>query len=264
MNARELFQAGRLNDAVAAAIEQVKNNPMEAGPRGLLCELLCFTGDWDRADKHLDVLGQQDPKALVALAVIRQVIRAEAARQQLFTDGRLPEFLDKPTDELQARLQATIAIREQKLDEAAKLLADAEALRRPLKGVCDGQAFDDWRDLDDVTSSVFEVLTTNGKYYWVPASSVESLEFHAPERPRDLIWRRCHMIVRGGPDGEVYVPTLYPRTFASSDDQLRLGRGTEWTPDETPPIRGAGQRMFLVGDEAKAIMQVTQVEFASE
>ncbi|MEI7815483.1 MAG: type VI secretion system accessory protein TagJ, partial [Coriobacteriia bacterium] len=72
------------------------------------------------------------------------------------------------------------------------------------------------------------VLTSTGKYYWIPLEAVELAEFRPPERPRDLLWRPTHMVVTDGPDGEVFLPTIYPLTFANGDDQLRLGRGTDW------------------------------------
>src|SRR5205814_5139249 len=57
---------------------------------------------------------------------------------------------------------------------------------------------------------------------------VESVEFHPPARPRDLLWRRVHMVVHGGPDGEVFLPVLYAGSAADPNDQIRLGRTTEW------------------------------------
>ena len=89
-----------------------------------------------------------------------------------------------------------------------------------------------------MTASFFEVLTSTGKYFWIPLERVELVEFRPPERPRDLLWRPVHMIVRGGPDGEVYLPVLYAGSAADADDQIRLGRTTEWRGDA-----GAGSRL---------------------
>jgi type VI secretion system protein ImpE len=107
----------------------------------------------------------------------------------------------------------------------------------------------------------FEVLTSSGKYYWVPIERVEFVEFRTPERPKDLLWRRAHMVVREGPDGEVFVPSLYAQTHSHEDAQLRLGRRTEWIEKEGTPVRGVGQRMFLIGDEAKTILQLKEITF---
>jgi type VI secretion system protein ImpE len=152
-------------------------------------------------------------------------------------------------------------LREGKSTAAASLLAQAEEERPKVSGACDGQAFEDWRDLDDLTAPVFEVLTSTGKYFWIPVESVDFIEFHPPERPHDLLWRRAHMVVAGGPDGEVYLPSLYPMTFESPDDQLRLGRGTDWRGGDGEPVRGVGQRMYLVGDDPRSILELKTIEF---
>jgi type VI secretion system protein ImpE len=110
---------------------------------------------------------------------------------------------------------------------------------------------------------VFEVLTSNGKYYWIPVDRVESIEFRPPQRPRDLLWRRARMIVHDGPDGEVYLPALYAGSHAAAEDGLRLGRATDWAGGQGRPVRGSGQRTFLVGDEAKTLMEIQVLTFGA-
>src|SRR5580765_4723217 len=101
MNSSELYQVGKLTEAIAAANDEVKKRPTDPACRGLLTELLCFAGDLDRADKQLDVIVAQDPQALPGISLFRQLVRAEMARQQFYQEGRLPEFLAKPPDLLQ-------------------------------------------------------------------------------------------------------------------------------------------------------------------
>ncbi len=259
MDAKQLYAAGQLADAVAAAGEEVKRHPTDSGKRAFLCELLCFAGEIERADRLLDVLGHQEPKVAVEVATFRQILRAEQARQQFYGEGRLPEFLEPPSQRLKYHLEASIRLREENAAEAAKLLQQAEAERPAASGACNGRAFDDFRDIDDLAASFFEVLTSTGKYYWVPIERVELIEFHAPRRPRDLLWRSAHMIVRGGPDGEVFIPTLYAGTHAESDDRLRLGRMTDWRGGVGAPIRGIGQRTFLVGEESLSILELQEL-----
>ncbi|MEQ8788325.1 MAG: type VI secretion system accessory protein TagJ [Pirellulaceae bacterium] len=260
MNAKECFQAGRLDDAIAAALGEVKQHPTELASRSFLCELLCYTDDLERADKQLDVLTTQDPEAAVGVSLFRQLVRAEQARRQFFSEGRLPEFLGLPTPAQKLALEASIEIREGKLEAAAALLDQADAARIQPQGACDGQPFDDFRDLDDLIGSNMEVLTSNGKYYWIPIERIELIELRPPRFPRDLLWLPVHMIVRDGPDGEVYLPTLYAGSFAEQDDALRLGRATDWRGDEGQPVRGVGLRSFLVGEEDRTVLQPKQIE----
>ncbi|MBV5335489.1 tetratricopeptide repeat protein [bacterium] len=258
----QLFQAGRLQDAVAAATLAVKAKPADADRRGLLAEFLMFAGALERADAQLDALSTQTPDAAVSLALIRQQIRGEQARRQLFTDGRIPELLDAPPpDHLRLKLEAIVHLREGRLGEALAACVQAEELRPPLAGTHDDAAFDDFRDLDDVFGGLFEVVTSTGKYFWIPAERVERIEFHPAQKPRDLIWRRASMTVRNGPDGEVFIPAIYPGLAADAADALLLGRATEWTEDQNAPVRGAGQRSFLVGEECLPIMQLGTLTF---
>jgi len=67
------------------------------------------------------------------------------------------------------------------------------------------------------------------------------------------------MVVREGPDGDVYLPALYP-TDAAAGDSLRLGRATEWTEGE--PVRGIGQRLYLAGEEGVPVQQLAVLEFS--
>lgn len=264
MTPSEFYQAGQLSDAVDAAVAEVKKNPSDTSVRYFLAEMLCFAGDLERADKQLDTIFQQQPDAAMRISLFRNLIRAEIARQQLFSEGRLPEFLFDASPAIRSYLEATIALREDNQEEATQLLKQAEEQRTKLSGQCEDTPFSDFRDLDDVTAGFFEVLTSTGKYYWVPMEHVQRMEFQPPERPTDLLWRSAHMDVSEGPEGEVYLPTIYAGTTALGDEQLKLGRGTDWSGDEESVMRGVGQRTFLIGEEALPIMQLKSLEFGAE
>jgi type VI secretion system protein ImpE len=265
--ARDHFEAGRLGAAIEAMNAEVKAHPLDADRRGFLGELLCFTGDLERADRQYDTLVQQDGGLAIGVALLRQLIRAEQARRQFFGEGRLPEMLGVPPEHLKIILEASIRLREGDAPAAMSLLARAEELRPALAGQCDGASFDDFRDLDDLTASFFEVMTSTGKYYAVAMEQVDSIEFRRPERPRDLIWRRAEMVVRDGPEGEIFLPAVYAplagAAAAEIDDAARLGRTTEWAGGDGTPVRGIGQRCFLVGEESRGMLQLGRIEFAS-
>jgi type VI secretion system protein ImpE len=256
-----LFRAGKLADAVAAANAAVRKSPADLAPRVLLAELLLFAGNLERADVILDAGSSVDPQAAVVIAEFRQLVRAEMARRQQRRDGRLPEFLGEPTATLATILQATIALRAGDATEAGALAQKAEALRPRVAGSIDGKAFDDFRDADDLQAGYFEVLTTTGKYFWIPTERIESINFDKPKRARDLYWRRVNMSVRSGPDGVVYLPTLYGDDDPNLTDALRLGQATDWIEVSEALVRGAGQRMFLVGDDTISAMDMTEITF---
>jgi type VI secretion system protein ImpE len=260
--AAELLRAGKLDDAVAAAQTALRKAPTDLGVRVLLAELLIFTGNLERADVILDAASTIDPSTAMVVAEFRQLIRADMARRQLFRDGRVPEFLADPTEVQRLQLEALVALRAGDAQEAARKAADAEAARPRVPGRHNGTAFDDLRDVDDLLAGSFEVLTTTGKYFWIPTERVVSVEFHPPKRARDLMWRRASMSVSDGPDGDVYLPAIYAAQDAASDT-LRLGRETDWRQPDGGPVCGVGQRVFLVGDDDLGVMELGTLEFGA-
>src|SRR5262245_18737237 len=139
--ASDAFKAGKLGDAVTAALEQVRAAPADRGKRTFLAELFCFAGDLERADKQLDVLVQPDAADVMAVTLFRQLLRGETARREVFAHGRVPEFLTQPSECVRLHLEAAIRLRENDPAEAAELLTKAEAIRPAVVGTCDGTAF---------------------------------------------------------------------------------------------------------------------------
>jgi len=258
--ASALFRAGKLDAAISAAQAAVRKAPTDLNARVLLGELLIFAGNLERADVVLDAASAIDPSTALVVAEFRQLIRADMARRQLFRDGRVPEFLGEPTETQQLQLAALVALRAGDMAEAARQSEAAEGVRPHAAGRHADVAFDDMRDADDLLAGSFEVLTTTGKYFWIPAERVETLEFHAPKRPRDLLWRRASMSVSDGPDGEVYLPVVYASDETLSE-ALRLGRETDWRQGDGGPVRGVGQRLFVLGEDAVAIMDLGNLRF---
>lgn len=254
------FRAGQLDQAITAAGAAVKAKPADLPARILLAEMLVFAGNLERADVLLDAAGQMDPGASLIVAEFRQLLRAEMARRQFFRDGRVPEFLAEPGPVEQALLAALVAQRAGDFPAARAMAEKAEAARKPHPGLSDSIEFDDFRDVSDLTSGVLEVLTTTGKYYWVPISRVSEITFHKPARPRDLAWRRASLSVADGPDGDIYIPAIYFSEDASLGADYRLGRATAWSEGEGA-VSGIGQREFLVGEASVPIMELGALRF---
>ena len=257
--AMEFYQAGQLDEAVNASIQLVKSHPADIGYRFQLAELSCIAGDLDRADKQLDTVTNQDPQAAVGAALMRQLVRAELARQECFYQGRVPEFLGEPSDNLKAHLQALTLYRSGDIAAAAEAIAGWTEQSNLRQSMCvNDRDVDDLRDLDDILSPVLEVHTTTGKYFWVDWNQILFLEVHKPQRPFDLLWRQATLSIESGPDGEVYLPAIYlePLADGPADDNLRLGRGTDWLDSGQGIVRGRGQKTLLVGDEDLPLMEL--------
>ena len=125
-----------------------------------------------------------------------------------------------------------------------------------------------WREflgttrLGDLLAPVLEVHTSTGKYYWLGWEQVISMHLHPPEKPLDLLWRQATISVEDGPDGDVYLPTIYMDLSGkvTGDSSLRLGRSTDWVDVGDSIVRGQGQKTLLVGEKDLPIMELTSIE----
>ena len=257
----ELFQAGQLEEAIRSATDIVRAAPGDMSARSLLSELLCFNGELERADRQLDALDQVSPDVAIGVSQFRHLIRAEMARRDLFVSGRVPEFVSEPSEEMKFRLGAVISLGVDDLAAASQALQSAEEQRVVRSGTLNGNEFDDFRDLDDLLGSIFEVLTSNGKYYWVPIEEVKSVTLQPIEHLRDMLWRAATIDVADDLDGEVFLPAQYVDSWKSEDERVRIGRTTDWSTLGSGVVQGEGQKMYLAGDEAVPVLEVTEIHF---
>jgi type VI secretion system protein ImpE len=263
MQALKLINEGKLNEAIEAATDYVRNAPTDTGGREILAELFCIRGDLERADKQCETIMLQQPGTAMRSSLLRQLIRAETTRRECWQQGRIPEFIGEPDETCQATLKALIAMRSGLPHEAVETLAELEAQLPERVGTCNEKEFSGFRDLDDTCLGIVEVLTSTGKYFWIPTSRISSIDFEAVVRPRDWVWRQCQMSVDDGPDGVVYIPAIYVHTNADSTTEERLGRATSWIENDGEPVRGVGQRSYLVGEEEFGIMEIQSLKFGS-
>lgn len=258
--AGDAFRAGDLTAALAAATAAVKAAPADGDARWLLAELMLFAGEAERADRMLDAAALHEPNP--AVLEFRKLLRAEVVRGQVLGEGRAPKYQgDDATPAQQAALRARVLLRAGEIAPAQAAAEEIEALRSRTPGSVDGTPFDDLRDIDDLFAAEIEILTTAGEHMLVPVARLRALTFDPPRRPRDLFWRRCTIELKDGTEGVVFLPALYPGAQAETEAALKLGRATEWTDPAAGPVRGRGQRMLLVGDEAMTLASIGSLTF---
>ena len=260
MNAKQLFDAGNLQGAIDALTQEVKAAPTDPQQRTFLFELLCFAGELERAGRQLDVVGHQDALAEPAAQVYRNILHAEQLRRRTFSDGLKPEFLLDPPGYVRLHLEAANRLRDNRPVEAQALLAEAEESWVTGSGQVDGQAFDEFRDCDDLLAPFLELIILRD-YIWLPFEQIREIEFAAPERPRDLLWAAVRLVLSDGSQHRGYVPVLYCGSHAHADDRIKLGRMTDWKVTDGGPVLGYGQRLFLAGDADRAMLETRHVEF---
>jgi type VI secretion system protein ImpE len=259
MTSNELFQAGRLKDAIDAQTAKVKSQPTDRAARFFLFELLLFSGDLDRARKQLEVLRYDDPRHSAVVEQYRSALDAEARRRAVFAGTEQPKVLAAAPDHVRQRLEALPYIARGEYGEARQRLDVANSTVPNLTGALNGKPFEGLFDADERFGTVVEVFGTGGVYTWVPLEQVESITMNPPQAPRDVIWRPANVTLKDGLSGDVLLPGLYPDTHLHGDDEIRLGRATVWLGGTGEVARGAGGRMLITAAGPMSLTAVLQI-----
>lgn len=257
-DAKQLFDSGNLAGAIEALTQDLKAHPSDASRRTFLFELLSFAGQWDRAGKQLDVISHQSVESELGAQVYRNLLHAESLRAGVFTKGQKPEFLLDPPAYVDLHLEALQRLRD---GQTAEALLDQSLEARPtLRGQINEESFEEFCDCDDVLAPVLELMLIRD-YIWLPLEQVQELEISRPERPRDLLWAPVRVVLTDGTQRRAYMPTRYFGSHEHADDQVKLGRLTDWRAGESGPVQGIGQRQFLAGEHAYAALELPKVTF---
>jgi type VI secretion system protein ImpE len=90
LTAKELFTAGKVRDAEKLLTAHLRERPSDKAARTFLFELLCFAGDYTRAEKQLAVLAGGDTDAETGAIVYYAALHAEKTRHELFEKQSFP------------------------------------------------------------------------------------------------------------------------------------------------------------------------------
>jgi type VI secretion system protein ImpE len=253
-SAQECWRTGDLAGAIAAATREVQSRPGDAAPRTFLFELLCFAGQWDRAEKQLDALAVQDATQASAFELYKLLIKAERARLAFFDQGQPPKFLLDAPDYVRLHLAAAECLGRERGADALALLEQSWEARPELAGELNGAAFTGLRDADDLLAPVLEAYLP-GSYLWVPWEHVKELSSDPPAAPRDLLWLPARLTLTDGNTLACYLPALYVRSAAQADDRVKLGRLTEWHEPAAGPVTGLGQHTLAAGESMVGLLE---------
>jgi type VI secretion system protein ImpE len=260
MTAKELMNVGQLGPAIARLGEDLRARPADGTPRTFLFELLCFSNDFDRAERQLDVLGHQDGDPL-GVQLYRSLLAAERSRSRLWAEGLRPRFVLDPPPAVELHLESLDLVRQGCLVEAREALDRAETVHAPLRGTVGEAAFTEFRDVDDILAPVLEVISSAG-YFWVPWEHIQHLTVSTPQNLRDLFWTPADLAIFDGQIGQVYLPNLYPDSGSHPEDLVRLGRTAVWQDLGAGIVRGAGAKIFLAGDDTFTLPELGVVQFS--
>jgi type VI secretion system protein ImpE len=227
-----LYREGKLREAIAALGEELRANPLDAKRRTFLFELLLFAGEFDRAEKQLDVLAGANPGSAMGLLLYRSALHAERTRQAMFANHEMPPSKDGAVH----------------------------------GGELNGTAFSELRDADPRIGANLEVFLA-GSYTWIPIHYLRRLEIEPPTNLRDLVWARARVDTsadfRLQELGEVLLPVLSPLSSHHQDETVRLGRESAWEADDEFGEIPYGAKMMVVDGVEIPLLDIRNVAWSA-
>lgn len=229
--ATQLIEAGQVRQALEALAGHLRSKPTDVAARTSMFECLCFAGELDRAEKHLNLLAGSSEQAKLGAILYFSAIHAERERHSMYKNQVFPKT----------------------------------AANSKLSGKLNGKPFSEIRDADNDLGARLEVFGA-GSYMWVQFEHISHIRIEAPKNLRDTLWAPA--FIKTGPKfqgqdmGEVLLPAIYPFSFTYPDESVWLGRQTLWAEDEgsSYPL---GQKILLVDGEEVPFLEVRTLEFDS-
>lgn len=233
------FHAGRLDEAIEAAGAELRTRPLDATLRTFLFEMLCFAGDFDRAERQLTVLGGQNSRAEAGAVLMKDLLYAHREREETFAASPPPAG----GEEYQGRLMVN------------------------------GTEFAGCTDEDLRIGASLEIYQ-GMSYRRIPFREVERVTIAAPASLRDLLWIPATITPKpsSGPadsDMPVHLPALAPGSYRHSDSAVRLGRLSVVEEDEHGVVLPFGAKLLVCtkllncGSEEVSLLDVRSLVFPS-
>jgi type VI secretion system protein ImpE len=233
MKAKELLDAGKVRDAEKAVSAFLRDNPADIKQRTFLFELLCFSGQYDRAEKQLSVLAKASHEAEMGAVLYYSALHGEKTRNSMFQKQEFPQTAPAPSP----------------------------------AGVLNGKPFRSISDADPAIGARLEMYAA-GAYLWIPFEHIASVQIEPPRVLRDTLWTPAFVMTgptfKGTDIGQVIIPAIYPFSFRSDDEAVWLGRTTEWVADEEGHEFPVGQKIFVVDGEEVPLLEIRSLEFTSD
>ncbi len=246
MTAQDLWQEGRLDEAIEAQLALVKSRPTDAEARYLLFALVVFSGDLERAARQLDAIGLQDEQLARGTFVYVNLLASEADRRRAMAGEADPLTPELDDASLAARRDAVRAFGTGDSAAARAAVETARENARDVRVRVDGQEFAGAEDTDELLGDTLEVFA-GGRYLLVPFFHLRRLEISEPKHLLDLAWIPAELEDVTGAVANVHLPVLYAGSHEASRP-LALGRSSEWA-ERDGIVRGLGQRVLAFGGD---------------
>ncbi|MFL6449163.1 MAG: type VI secretion system accessory protein TagJ [Bryobacteraceae bacterium] len=232
MKGKALIDEGRVVDSIQELAGQLRVNPTDVAARRLLIDLLCCSGQYERARKHVDILAVGGPGYEVEALQGYATLHAEETRYALYTDGNVPREEAPP----------------------------------PAPGLLNGKPFRSIRDTDPDIGARLEVFA-HGTYAWIPFAHLTSVQMHQPATLHETLWSpakvRTNLGHEGKDLGDVTLPSVYAFSWRHPDETVWLGRLTAWMVDDDGEEFPVGQKLLLVDGEEVPFLEIRTLEFTA-
>ncbi|MCZ6837325.1 MAG: type VI secretion system accessory protein TagJ [Planctomycetota bacterium] len=258
MSAADLLREGKLDDALAVLKKEVSGDPADAKHRVFLFQLLCVNGDWERALTQLNVAADMDPATLAMAQMYRAALQAEVFRAEIFQGKRQPIVFGEPPEWIGLMIEALRLTATGEAKAGEQLREQALEQAPAIQGQIDDSPFEWIADADPRLGPILEAMV-DGKYYWIPFDRIKEIRIEAPADLRDVIWMPCQFVWANGGDAVGLIPTRYPGSESSEDEQIRLARKTDWIEQSHGQPHGLGQRLFAIDSGDHALMDSRKI-----
>ncbi len=253
--AEQALKQGDLTQALQYLQEGVRAQPSHPKLRIFLFQLLAVDGQWTRAMTQLGVCGELDAGTLAMVNTYREAIKCEALRDAVFNGQTTPMVFGQPQAWVAHMVEAVQADARGDHALAQHLREQALEAAPTVSGALNGEAFEWVADADSRLGPVLEVII-NGKYGWLPFSSVSSITFEPPSDLRDMVWLPAAIEFPNGGGTVALVPTRYAPMPEGSDNLVRLSRRTDWIELSPGQYRGVGQRLLTTDQTELGLLDV--------
>jgi type VI secretion system protein ImpE len=236
----------KIGDPAAALLhlqEQVRAQPADPALRVFLFQLLCVSGQWERALNQLKVASDLDAGALAMAQMYGEAVRCEAIRRDVFDGKKAPMVFGEPEQWLALLIESLLVAARGEMERSGELRLRAFEEADTSAGEINGQPFEWVADADSRLGPVLEAVI-NGRYYWVPFSRLATVTIEAPEDLRDVVWMPANLQFENGGEMVGLIPTRYPGSETSEDGLIALARKTVWREVSPDTHHGLGQRIL--------------------
>jgi type VI secretion system protein ImpE len=261
MQAEDYWRAGRVQEALRALQELVRQRPEDARLRAFLFQLLAVLGQWERVLTQLKVLADLDPQTLPVCRIYEPVVKAELLRRDIFAGKAGPVIFGEPEPWMAQLLHGNELALKGDFTSAQKCLQEALDAAPGNFGSVNGTPCQ-WLADGDLRFGPMLETVIDGRYFWVPFFRIKELHIQAPKHIRDLIWLPAEFVWTNGGQAAGLIFVRYPGTEALEDGELRSARKTEWLQKADGLSYGAGQRMLATEAQDFAILDIRSVEFS--